>query len=71
MASWQRWPPEFDALDVPVHLFHGEADQWALIGLTRQALAAIREVHWTTYDGDHLSPFATRDRQAAMLDVAV
>lgn len=70
MASWQPWPTEFDALDLPVHVFQGEGDQWALIALARKAFAGLRDVRWTTYDGDHFSPFVTRDRQAAMLDLA-
>jgi hypothetical protein len=38
--------------------------------LLRDGLSAISDVQWATYDGDHFSPFATRDRQAAMLDLA-
>jgi pimeloyl-ACP methyl ester carboxylesterase len=70
MSSWQRWPAEFDALDVPVHVFHGEADQWSPIAVARTTLSAIADVRWTTYGGDHASPFAGRERQAAMLDIA-
>jgi pimeloyl-ACP methyl ester carboxylesterase len=70
MASWQPWPRAFDELDLPVHVFHGEGDQWAPMAALRAALSALPDVRWTTYDGDHLSPFVTRERQAAMLDVA-
>jgi pimeloyl-ACP methyl ester carboxylesterase len=70
MSSWQPWPQQFDDIDLPVHAFHGESDHWAPIALVRKALAPIQNLRWTTYDGDHLSPFATRDRQAAMLDIA-
>jgi pimeloyl-ACP methyl ester carboxylesterase len=70
MSSWQPWPEEFDRLELPVHVFHARGDQWAPIDITRVALAAIPDVRWTIYDGDHLAPFATRERQAAMLDLA-
>jgi pimeloyl-ACP methyl ester carboxylesterase len=70
MASWQPWPQQFDTLALPIHVFHGNGDQWAPIAVVHQQLSRMADVRWTTYDGDHLSPFATRDRQAAMLDLA-
>jgi pimeloyl-ACP methyl ester carboxylesterase len=70
MASWQPWPQQFNAIAVPVHVFHGEKDQWSPIRHLRHALAGLLDVRWTTYAGDHLSPFTGRDRQVAMLDIA-
>ena len=71
MASWCAWPAAFDALDLPVHVFHGERDNWSPLAGLRRQLANVPDVRWTTYEGgDHLSPFVGRDRQAAMLDVA-
>lgn len=70
MSSWQPWPQAILDLDVPVHVFHGEGDQWAPIEGVRQMLAPLRTVLWTTYPGDHFSPWITEERQRAMLAVA-
>ena len=69
MSAWQPWPEAILNLDVAVHAFHGEGDQWAKLDALTRALAGLPEVHWTTYDGDHLSPFVTLERQAAMLAI--
>lgn len=69
MSAWQPWPEAILQLDVAVHVFHGERDQWANLDGLRHSLAGLPDVRWTTYDGDHLSPFLTLQRQAAMLDV--
>lgn len=71
MSAWQPYPEEILQLDVPVHAFHGEHDQWAGLDALKRALAGLPKVHWTTYEGDHLAPFLTLERQAAMLDLAV
>lgn len=70
MSSWRSWPLEILALDLPVHVFHGEQDQWSPMASVRRMLAPLRDVHWTTYTGDHFAPWLTPERQSAMLDVA-
>lgn len=68
LASWEPWPTELLEVPVPVCVFHGEGDQWAGIAAVRRSLQPLPQATWTTYDGDHGSPWVTSERQEAMLD---
>lgn len=70
-AYGQPWP--FDVADIraPVHVFHGDSDTLAPLPVLRRSLA---RAGWVTEEriypgGHHFAPWATRERQAAMLAV--
>jgi pimeloyl-ACP methyl ester carboxylesterase len=70
-ATGQPWP--FDVADIraPIHVFHGDGDIMALLPVLRRSLAGAAHVtEQRIYPGgNHFSPWATRDRQAAMLTI--
>lgn len=70
-AFGQPWP--FDVADIraPVHVFHGGSDTLAPLPVLRRSLArAGRVTEDRIYPGGHhFAPWATRERQAAMLAV--
>ena len=67
-AFGQPWP--FDVADIraPIHVFHGDCDSFASLPVLRRSLAGPARVEERIYPGgNHFAPWATRERQAAML----
>lgn len=67
----QPWPFDVAGIRAPVHIFHGDSDSLAPLPILRRSLAqAPRVKEECIYPGgNHFSPWATRERQAAMLAV--
>jgi pimeloyl-ACP methyl ester carboxylesterase len=65
------WPFFIDAIKAPIHVFHGDHDGWNPLPALRRSLKGAARVDEHIYDGgDHLSPWATRQRRDAMLRAA-
>ncbi|MGH3152826.1 MAG: alpha/beta fold hydrolase [Streptosporangiaceae bacterium] len=65
----QPWPFDVAEIRAPVHVFHGDCDSLAPLPALRRSLApAVRVTEERIYPGgNHFAPWATRERQAAML----
>lgn len=62
------WPFAVDAIQAPIHVFHGDRDGWNPLPALRRSLAGAAQIHEHIYaGGDHLSPWTTRERRSAML----
>jgi pimeloyl-ACP methyl ester carboxylesterase len=70
-ATGQPWPFDVAEIRAPIHVFHGDSDTLAPLPILRRTLApAARVTEERIYPGgNHLSPWVTRDRQAAMLAI--
>jgi pimeloyl-ACP methyl ester carboxylesterase len=70
-AFGRPWPFDIAELRAPIHIFHGDSDSLAPLPVLRRSLA--RAAHVTEErlypGGNHFAPWATRERQAAMLAV--
>ncbi len=65
------WPFAVDEIEAPIHLFHGDHDGWNPLTALRRSLEGAAQVQEHIYPGgDHLSPWATRERRSAMLRAA-
>jgi pimeloyl-ACP methyl ester carboxylesterase len=70
-AFGQLWPFDVAEIRAPIHVFHGDSDSLAPLPVIRRSLArAARVKEERIYlGGNHFAPWATRERQAAMLAV--
>jgi pimeloyl-ACP methyl ester carboxylesterase len=70
-AFGQPWPFDVAEIQAPIHVFHGDSDSLAPLPVLRRSLArAARVKEERIYlGGNHFAPWATRERQAAMLAV--
>jgi pimeloyl-ACP methyl ester carboxylesterase len=68
-AFGKPWPFDVTEIRAPVHVFHGDSDTLAPLPVLRRSLArAPRVTEQRIYPGgNHFAPWATRERQAAML----
>jgi pimeloyl-ACP methyl ester carboxylesterase len=70
-AAGRPWPFDVTEIRAPIHVFHGDSDSLAPLPVLRRSLArAARVKEERIYPGgNHFAPWATRERQAAMLAV--
>jgi pimeloyl-ACP methyl ester carboxylesterase len=70
-AFGKPWPFEVAEIRAPIHVFHGGSDSLAPLPVLRRSLARAAHVKEERIypGGNHGSPNATRERQAAMLAV--
>jgi pimeloyl-ACP methyl ester carboxylesterase len=70
-ACGRPWPFDVAAIRAPIHVFHGDSDGLAPLPVLRRSLARAAHVREDRIypGGNHGSPNATRERQAAMLAV--
>jgi len=70
-AYGQPWPFDVAGIRAPLHVFHGDSDTLAPLPVLRRSLAGARRVTEERIfpGGNHFAPWATRERQAAMLAV--
>lgn len=70
-AFGRPWPFDVAEIRAPVRIFHGDGDTMAPLPSLRRSLArAARVLEEHIYrGGNHFAPWATRERQAAMLAV--
>ena len=63
------WPFDVASIQVPIHIFHGDSDSLAPLPILRRSLAGAADMREERiyHGGNHFAPWATRDRQAAML----
>jgi pimeloyl-ACP methyl ester carboxylesterase len=66
-AFGRPWPFDVAVIRVPVHVFHGDSDSLAPLPVLRRSLAKARVQERIYPGGNHFSPWATRERQVAML----
>lgn len=68
-AFGRPWPFDVAQIRVPVHVFHGDSDSLAPLPVLRRSLARAARVREERIypGGNHFAPWATRERQAAML----
>jgi pimeloyl-ACP methyl ester carboxylesterase len=67
-ATGQPWPFDVTDIQAPIHVFHGDSDSLASLPVLRRSLARAACVKESIYPGgNHFAPWATRERQAAML----
>lgn len=70
-AFGQPWPFDVAQVRAPIHVFHGDSDDMAPLTVLRRSLARAAHVKEERIypGGGHFAPWATRERQAAMLAV--
>lgn len=70
-AFGQPWPFDVALVRAPIHVFHGDSDDMAPLTVLRRSLARAAHVKEERIypGGGHFAPWATRERQAAMLAV--
>lgn len=63
------WPFDVASIQVPIHIFHGDSDSLAPLPILRRSLAGAADMREERiyHGGNHFAPWATRERQAAML----
>jgi pimeloyl-ACP methyl ester carboxylesterase len=66
-AFGQPWPFDVAEIRAPIHVFHGDSDSLAPLPVLRRSLAQGRMQEHIYPGGNHFAPWATRERQAAML----
>jgi pimeloyl-ACP methyl ester carboxylesterase len=66
-AFGQPWPFDVAEIRAPIHVFHGDSDSLAPLPVLRRSLARARVQERIYPGGNHFAPWATRERQAAML----
>jgi pimeloyl-ACP methyl ester carboxylesterase len=66
-AFGRPWPFDVAGIRAPVHVFHGENDSLAPLPALRRSLAQAHMQECIYPNGNHFAPWATRERQAAMI----
>jgi pimeloyl-ACP methyl ester carboxylesterase len=66
-AFGQPWPVDAPEIRAPIHVFHGDSDSLAPLPVLRRSLAQARTQERIYPGGNHFAPWATRERQTAML----
>jgi len=70
-ATGRPWPFDVTQVKAPIHVFHGDNDTLAPLPTLRRTLAPAAHVTEERIypGGNHLAPWVTPDRQAAMLAI--
>jgi pimeloyl-ACP methyl ester carboxylesterase len=66
-AFGRPWPFDVAEIRAPIHVFHGDSDSLAPLPVLRRSLAQTRVQEHIYPRGNHFAPWATRERQTAML----
>jgi pimeloyl-ACP methyl ester carboxylesterase len=66
-AFGRPWPFDIAEVRAPIHVFHGDGDSLAPLPVLRRSLAQARVRERIYPRGNHFAPWATPERQTAML----